>query len=224
MVDVILSYKGTVDKIIGDAIMAEFGIPKHLPNHAELACLAALEMVRKVRPFNQRMIREGKPTFKFSIGINTGDMPVGNMGSKQIFDYTVIGPEVTLGWRIESACKIYGLPTIISEVTKNELSDKIVTRELDKVLFKGLTEPVVIFEIVGEKDEKIYPEEFFVHYYEGLTRYKKREWSRAIVEFKKALVTYHEDNVCRIYIDRCKNLMQNPPPSDWEGVFKSLVK
>jgi adenylate cyclase len=224
MVDVIHRYGGTVDKIIGDEIMAEFGIATHLPNHAELACLTALEMIRVIRPFNRLRVREGKVAFKIQIGINTGDMPVGNMGSKQIHDYTVIGPEVTLGVRLMGANRMYGLPVIISEATKNELSDKIVTRELDKVIFRGLTKPVVIFELVGGKDTVIYSEEFLAHYYEGLTSYKKREWNRAIEEFKKALVFNNEDYVSKIYIDRCKQLMRNPPPPDWDGVFKSLIR
>lgn len=225
MVDVILRYGGMFDKFVGDEIMAEFGLPVPFSDHAERACLAALEMARSFDLLRDRWMQDGKETFGIQIGIHTGNMPAGNIGAKQIFDYTVIGHEVTRGVRLMSANRVYQTANsiIISEATKNELSNKIVTRELDNVRFKGLTQSDVIFELVGENENVVYSNEFLAHYNEGLANYKKQEWDNAIIEFKKAFALT-EDNVSKLYISRCKHLIENPPPSDWDGVFTFMTK
>ena len=220
MVDVILRHEGMVDKFMGDEMMVEFGVPTHLPDHAERACLAALEMVRSFKRLRERWMQEGKVLFDIKIGINTGDMLVGNLGSKHIFDYTVIGDHVSFGVRLREINKVYRTANhiIISEFTKNELSDKIVTRELDTVRVKGKIKPVAIFELVGEKDIVVYPEEFLAHYNEGLVYYKKQEWDEAIREFKKALILY-EDDLIKMYIKRCNHFKEYPIPTNWDSVF-----
>lgn len=165
-------------------------------------------------------MQEGKEIFNIKIGINTGDMIVGNIGSNQIFDYSVIGAAVTLGVRLRDINKVYLTANhiIISEFTKNELSDKIVTRELDSVRVKGLNKPMAIFELVGEKDSIVYPKEFLVHFTEGLERYKKMEWDWAIKEFSAGL-KIKDDEVSSMYIKRCSLYKENPPIADWDGVF-----
>ncbi len=220
MVDVILRYGGMLDKFVGDEIMAVFGAPAHVPDHAERACLTALEMIRSLDRLKERWTREGKEVFDIGIGVNTGDMLVGNLGSRQIFDYTVIGDNVNLGARLEGINKVYKTVNniIISEFTQNMLSDNLVTRELDSVRVKGKTRPVAIFELVGEKDIIVYSDEFLEYYAHGLEAYKKQEWDRAIGEFKKALVL-NEDDVSSMYIKRCTHFKKYSPGSDWDGVF-----
>jgi len=220
MVDVILRYGGLVDKFRGGDMMVEFGVPIHFPDHAERACLAALEMVRSFDRLRERWMQEGKEVFDIKIGINTGDMIVGNIGSKHIFDYTVIGGAVAFGVRLRDINQIY--PTanhiVISEFTKNELSDEIVTRELDTVRVKGWNKPVAIFELIGEKDYFTYPDEYLPHFNEGIAKYKNQEWDRALSEFKKAL-NFKEDDLSKMYIKRCKHFKKYSPGTEWDGVF-----
>ena len=225
MVDVILKYGGMLDKFVGDEIMAVFGAPHYFEDHAERACLTALEMIRTLDRLKEKWRQEGRDTFDIGIGVNTGDMIVGNLGSEQIFDYTVIGDAVNLGARLEGINKVY--PTanhiIISEYTKNEISDNIVTRELDSVRVKGKNKPVAIYELVGERDVMVYPEEFLKHFEKGLAFYKSMKWVEAVEEFKKA--SYHkEDEISKMYIKRCKHFIKYPPVPDWDGVFTLKTK
>ena len=225
MVDVILQYGGMLDKFVGDEVMAVFGAPAHVPDHAERACLSALEMIRSLDRLKERWTSEGKEIFNIGIGVNTGDMLVGNLGSRQIFDYTVIGDNVNLGARLEGINKVYKTANniIISEFTKNELSDNITTRELDAVKVKGKEQPVRIFELVGEKGIIVYSDEFLENYAQGLAAYKKQEWDRAVAEFEKSLVL-NEDDVSSMYIKRCRHFKKHPPGDEWDGVFTLKTK
>jgi adenylate cyclase len=225
MVDVILKYNGMLDKFVGDEIMAVFGAPYYMDDHAEKACYTALEMIRKLNALKQKWEGEGREIFNIGIGVNTGDMIVGNLGSEQIFDYTVIGDAVNLGARLEGINKVYQTAKniIISEFTKDELSDKIVTRELDSVRVKGKKKPVAIFELVGDKEVEVYPAEFLGHFSAGIERYKKMEWDKAIKEFSTGY-KIKEDEVCNMYIKRCKHFKKNPPGADWDGVFTLMTK
>jgi adenylate cyclase len=225
MVDVIFRYHGMFDKFVGDEIMAVFGAPALIPDHAEKACMAALEMIRSLDLLKERWTEEGKEIFNIGIGVNTGDMLVGNMGSRQIMDYSVIGDNVNLGARLEGINKVYKTANniIISEFTKNELSDNITTRELDSVRVKGKEQPVRIFELVGEKDIIVYSDEFLENYTQGLAAYKKQEWDRAVAEFKKSL-DLNEDDVSSMYIKRCRHFKKHPPGDEWDGVFTLKTK
>lgn len=225
MVDVILKFGGMLDKFVGDEIMAVFGAPYYMGDHAEKACLTALEMVRSLDRLKEKWSEQGKESFEIGIGINTGDMIVGNLGSKQIFDYTVIGDNVNLGARLEGINKVYKTANniIISEFTRNELSDNLVTRELDSVRVKGKLKPVAIFELVGEKGVIVYSDEFLSHYAEGLRLYKSQQWDGAIEEFRKALMLA-EDEICSMYLKRCRHFKKYPPGAEWDGVFTLQAK
>jgi adenylate cyclase len=220
MVDVILKYGGMLDKFVGDEIMAVFGAPYPTGNHAEMACKTALEMVRALDRLKEKWEQAGRETFDIGIGINTGDMIVGNLGSKQIFDYTVIGDAVNLGARLEGINKVYRTANniIISEYTMNEIGSGYVTRELDSVRVKGKEKPVAIFELVGESDVLVYSENFLHHFKEGLKAYKAKEWPGAVSEFQKA-VHFTNDEVSKMYIRRCSYFEKHPPGKDWDGVF-----
>ena len=225
MVDVVRKYDGILDKFLGDRMMVEFGVPIHVPDHAERACLAALDMVRSLNQLKKKWKQEGKETFNIRIGINTGVGFAGVFGPQQVRNYTVIGGHVNLSSRLEGLNKIYQLSNsiIISEFTKNELSNKIVTRELDCLRVKGKSSPVTIFELVGENNNLAYSEDFLTQFNEGLEDYKKREFHRALGKFKKALALY-EDSVCKLYINRCEDYLSYPPLDDWDGVFTAKAR
>ncbi len=151
MVDQVLAEKGTLDKFIGDAVMAIFGAPHALPDHAERACRAALRMMAEVERLQAKWTAEGREPFRIGIGINTAEMVVGNLGSEQLFDYTVVGDGVNLGARLESLNKEYKTAThiIISETTYEAAADRLVVKRLGEVVVKGKTRPVVIYELCG---------------------------------------------------------------------------
>jgi len=215
-----------LDKFIGDAVMAVFGAPYYMEDHAEKACKTALEMVRTFNRLKEQWVQEGREPFAgIGIGINTGEMIVGNLGSKQIFDYTVIGDPVNLGSRLEAVNKFYKplQPIILSEFTKNELSDDLITRELDLVQVKGKERPIAIYELVGEKEVFVYSQGFLTQYSEGMAAYKGRDWEKAIKLFKQCLLL-HDDETVKKYIIRSKGLLKNPPGKDWDGVFTLTTK
>jgi adenylate cyclase len=154
MADQVITHQGTLDKFIGDAVMAIFGAPVALPDHAERACRAALAMIAELEQLQAKWAAEGREPFRMGIGINTGEMVVGNLGSEQLFDYTVVGDGVNLGARLESLNKEYKTdkPIIISEGTYEAVKDKLDVRRLGEVIVKGKTRPVVIYELQGIRD------------------------------------------------------------------------
>jgi adenylate cyclase len=152
MVDIVFKHKGTLDKFVGDMVMALFGAPLDDVDHAEHAVDAALEMIDELLKLNERWIAEGRPPLDIGIGINTGPMIAGNIGSEAIMSYTVIGDAVNLGSRLESLNKQYSTRIIISDATRAALPDRYIFRPLGDVVVKGKTRPVAIFEVVGRAD------------------------------------------------------------------------
>ena len=150
MVDIVFAHKGTLDKFVGDMVMALFGAPLDDPDHAEHAVDAALEMIRELHRLNEKWTAEGRPSLDIGIGISTGPMIAGNIGSEAIMSYTVIGDAVNLGARLESLNKQYGTRIIISQATREALPDRYAFRPLGDVVVKGKTRPVAIFEVTGE--------------------------------------------------------------------------
>jgi adenylate cyclase len=153
MVDIVFKHKGTLDKFVGDMVMALFGAPLDDVNHAEHAVDAALEMIDELLKLNERWTAEGRPALDIGIGVNTGPMIAGNIGSEAIMSYTVIGDAVNLGSRLESLNKQYGTRIIISDATRAALPDRYIFRPLGDVVVKGKTRPVAIFEVVGRTDK-----------------------------------------------------------------------
>ena len=151
MTDIIFKYEGTLDKYVGDEIMAFWNAPIEQPNHAELACLTALEMMEKLRELNEKWPEDRR--LNIGIGINTGIMTVGNMGSKSRMDYTLMGDNVNLGARLEGTNKIYGTNIIISEYTYDKIKDKFLCRELDNIRVKGKKKPVKIYEVIAKMED-----------------------------------------------------------------------
>ena len=221
MTSIIIEHNGTLDKYEGDAIVAFWGAPLPQQDHALRACRAAVQMQRRLEQLRPQWEREGKPAFRIRIGINTGEVVVGNMGGANRFDYTVIGDSVNLGSRLEGANKQYKTGIMISESTYGYAKDFVHARELDLLVVAGKTETIRVYELVGLAEEKLsHNQEQFLHMYtKGLGHYRQREWQAAIGAFERALDLYPEDYPCQIYVERSDLYRSSPPPDDWNGVF-----
>jgi len=220
MTEIVLAHDGIIDKYEGDAIMAEFGVPVHYDNHAYLACSTALQMQKKLRYLRQKWEKENKPTLRARIGINTGEVIVGNMGSRTVFDYTVMGDHVNLGSRLEGANKFYGTYIMISEFTCEVVKDDFYTRELDLIRVKGKEQPIKVFELIASKRDKLDEkfEKMLIAYNKGLEHYKKQEWDDAINSFESCVNLRPNDTPSSEYRSRCIEYKFNSPGPDWDGV------
>ncbi|MDP2855235.1 MAG: adenylate/guanylate cyclase domain-containing protein [Smithellaceae bacterium] len=224
MTNEVFQHDGLLDKYMGDAIMAVFGAPISQPDHAHRACLTALAMMKALRQLQKKWKDEGRPVFDIGIGINTGDMVVGNMGSEMRFDYTVMGDMVNLGSRLEGTNKEYGTNIIISEFTYEKVKGSICCRELDGVRVKGKIKPVKIYELLGEKKDEANFKDLIDAFAKGLARYREGKWDEAIAAFQCVLDIRPGDFVSTMYMERCKNLKEHPPAEPWDGVFVMTKK
>ncbi len=224
MTSIIIKDQGLVDKYMGDAIMAFWGAPLEQPNHTELACSSSLEMMDKLKELQNKWKKEGIPSFDIGIGLNSGDAIVGNMGSLKRFDYTAIGDNVNLASRMEGLNKLYGTNIIITENTHKVVQDKFETRKLDAVKVMGKKKPILIYELLSQKDRFSKKQRDFVRLYEaGLELYFKKKWKPAIKSFQEALKLM-EDNASHVFIARCQEFLKNPPSQDWDGVWEMETK
>lgn len=224
MTEIVFKNRGTLDKYMGDAIMAFFGAPIHFPDHADAACLCALDSLKKLSEIQKEFEKEGLPHIDIGIGINTSDMSVGNMGSDTVRSYTVMGDAVNLGSRLEGITKEYGVRIVISEFTKKQLTRNFITRELDWVKVKGKTKPVVIHELLGVDRVEDQISSLLAAYNEAYEHYRAQNFSAALEGFKKALLIVPQDGPSQVFLERCEYFMNNPPPSDWDGVYTMNTK
>jgi adenylate cyclase len=224
MTNVVFKYDGTLDKYMGDAIMAIYGAPLERQNHPSNACHAALEMMEALKNLNEKWIKEGKEPLDIGIGISTGMMMVGNMGSEQRFDYTVMGDAVNLGSRLEGANKNYKSHIIISESTHGRIEDEFFCMELDSVRVKGKTKPVKIYQLLAYRKIAEERQRAGALFHRGLQLYRARKWDEAIKTFSHVSDMDPELHAADLYIKRCKNLKTSPPPPNWDGVFKMTTK
>jgi adenylate cyclase len=224
MTNLVFEYDGLLDKYMGDAIMAVFGAPLDQPDHARRACLTALAMMRELRRLQKKWKDEGRPAFDIGIGVNSGDMVVGNMGSEMRFDYTVMGDMVNLGSRLEGTNKEYGTNIILSEFTYEKVKNSMCCRELDGVRVKGKIKPVKIYELLGEKKDESNFKDLTDAFAKGLAFYRGGKWDEAIAAFQSVLTIRPGDFVSTMYVDRCKNLKKHPPTEPWDGVFVMTKK
>ena len=159
------------------------------------------------------------------IGINSGLMTVGNMGSERRFDFTVIGDNVNLGSRLEGTNKQYGTNIIISEYTYQNVKEKFIVRELDLVKVKGKEAPVRIYELIGQTEQvDTNTLQCIEHFTQGLTAYRNMRWDEAIEKFNHILSLNPEDSPAQIYIQRCQAYQEDPPPENWDGVYTMKTK
>ena len=219
MTEIILKNGGMLDKYIGDAIMALFNAPVNVEGHAERACSSALEMVRRLEELNPRFEKEYGIRLNIGIGINTGTAVVGNMGSKQRFDYTAIGDTVNLASRLEGLTKLYGVNIILSEYTRREIGDSFLTRKLDVVKVKGKEKAVAIYELLEDTEENRKMAESFE---EALEEYMKGNFETAMLLFEEISIRFG-DKASGVFVKRCRELLQNPP-EEWTGVYVAREK
>jgi adenylate cyclase len=229
MTDLVFETKGTLDKYMGDAIMAFWGAPIPLEDHPQRAATCALKMLKKLKVLQQEYAAKGLPTIDIGIGLNTGDMSVGNMGSNTVRSYTVMGDSVNLGSRLEGINKEYGTRIIVSEFTQRRIAQDFITREVDWVRVKGKAQPVRIFELMGTKASgPLAPDgqmlTLLPEFEKGFRLYHERKFDEAVVSFTAALNTKPDDECSQLYIERCNEYLAEPPGNDWDGVYTMKTK
>jgi len=224
MTDIVMARHGLVDKYIGDAIMALWGAPIERPDATQQACRAALAMVERLAELNEQWAREKLPRLDIGIGINAGAVFVGNIGSRERFNYTVIGDEVNFTSRLEGLNKIYGTRIIVSDAVRAAIADvpDLFVRELDRVMVKGKKEPRTIFELLPAKQPEGAAAEAFAAFARGRQHYAAGRWREAAAEFGRAL-ELADDPPSRLFLERCRVLQQHPP-DQWTGVFEFKSK
>jgi adenylate cyclase len=181
-------------------------------------------MIAKLKELQKEYRAKGLPEIDIGIGLNTGDMSVGNMGSETIRSYTVMGDSVNLGSRLEGINKEYGTRIIISEFTYQAVKDQFVTREVDWVRVKGKAQPVRIFELMAENPISSELVEHLTHFNRGFQLYHERQFSQAIESLKLALLVKVDDPVSHLYIERCEDYLVAPPEDNWDGVHNMKTK
>jgi adenylate cyclase len=231
MTRIVFDHFGTLDKYIGDAVMAFWGAPFEEPGHAAKACNAALEMMRRVRELQKQWKAEGKPILEIGIGLNTGVASVGNMGSVLRYGYTALGDAVNLSSRLEGLNKDFGTHVIVSETTYQVAREEsFVFRELDLLRVKGKLQPVTIYELIGRQADFTAngnAEELRTRldlFARGREFYRNREWQSAQQTFQQVLDRWPEDGPSRVYWKRCQDYLFEEPPSAWDGVFTMTHK
>ena len=221
MVECINAEGGMLDKFIGDAIMAAFGLPIGHEDDEDRAVRASIAMLRGCRKFSEERMKRGLKAVRMGIGLNTDMVVSGNIGSARRMDYTLIGDGVNLASRLESACKAYSAELLISDSTHRRLRGTYRTREIDRVIVKGKTEPVAVYEVLEHHTDESFPNLMDVcrAFAEGLREYRSGHFTDAIAEFERALEANPNDHLSQTYIDRCRYLMAHPPEGEWNGVW-----
>jgi len=224
MTRVIHKNRGTIDKYMGDCIMSFWGAPLADSEHARHALYAALEMMDELKIMQEDFKQRGWPAVNIGIGLNTGNMNVGNMGSEFRMAYTVLGDAVNLGSRLEGLTKEYGVNIIVSESTKAEISE-FLFRELDLVRVKGKNEPVAIFEPIGHKNdiEKSVTEELSA-YRKALSNFRAQSWDKAELDFFNLNRMHPDRYLYQVYLERVTVYRNEPPGDNWDGVFTHTTK
>ncbi len=220
MVECISQQGGMLDKFIGDAIMAVFGLPVPREDDEDRALRAAIAMIRSLWEWNREREQRGEPILDIGVGLNTDSVVAGNIGSPKRMDYTIIGDGVNLASRLESGCKHYGARILLSELTMAKLKGVYRVREVDQVIVKGKTKPVAIFECLDYHDADSFPNlmEAVGAFNEGLVRYREASFDRAGEWFEQALKANPDDKLAGMYRDQCRVLVENPPSPDWDGI------
>jgi len=224
MTRIVHESKGTIDKYIGDALMAFWGAPVHDSHHAARAVGAGLEMLAALEKLNNQFQKKGWPEIRIGVGINTGPMSVGNMGSQFRRAYTVLGDAVNLGSRLEGITKQYGVSFIASETTARQAPEYFY-RELDRVRVKGKAEPVTIFEPMGLRDQlSARAIEDAKLFHKALRLYREQNWDGAEEVLQELHSVEPDTYLFALYLERIAMFRKEPPPADWDGVFTYMTK
>jgi len=226
MVEAVFNFEGTLDKFIGDALMAVFGAPLPLENHAWMSVQSALDMRRRLAEFNDRRRSSSQPTIRIGIGISSGAVVSGNIGSQKRMDYTVIGDGVDISSRLEGVTKEYGCDIIMSEFTYHLCREQVWVRELDCIRVKGKSRPINIYELVGDRRDSLEPTtyEFLELYAAGRTAYASMQFTQALRYFQTAQQLRPNDRAVAVHLQRSREYLLSPPPESWDGVHTMITK
>lgn len=223
MTRVVFEHEGVIDKYIGDAIMAFWGAPLLNSQHAQDAIVSALEMIDTLREFNAQNEGVSLPAINIGIGVNTGEVTVGNMGSEKRFDYTVMGDSVNLASRLEELTKIYRVNIIIGEQTYKEIkASDFLIRELDRVQVKGKKNAVTIYEVVPAHSKQ-QVQKILEHFDRGRDYYYRGEWQKALTTFSAIIAKVENDGPTKLLKERCEQFLREPP-TQWSGVYELTYK
>ena len=224
MTDILFRRWGTLDKYIGDAIMGFWGSPFPQDDHTFRACACALDMRARLQELNMKWEAEGRKQLAIGVGLNTGEVNVGNMGSSKRFAWTVMGDNVNLASRLEGITKEYHVQCVVSESTYRAAKDHYVFREIDRIRVKGKTTPVTIYELLDwGRNESLYTERI-VRFSEALTAYRRQQWDEAIELFRKIKAKFPDDGPSETFIHRSHEYIEAPPEPDWDGVYAMKTK
>jgi len=225
MTQILMDNRATVDKFIGDEIMAFWNAPLYDMNHSKNACLASLQMIRSIEQLNREWESQGKNPITFGIGLHTGIARVGNMGSEQRFDYTVMGDTVNIASRLQEATRLYNVTTIVSETTHSLVKNQgFVFRELDKIRVMGKENPVTIFELIEEQTRvSSNVRQGLESHHKALAAYYAGEFETAHKRFKQLAGGPH-GTLYQLYMKRCRAYLKNPPPQPWKGITTLKTK
>ncbi|HEX4074334.1 MAG TPA: adenylate/guanylate cyclase domain-containing protein [Candidatus Acidoferrales bacterium] len=224
MTEAVFGDRGTLDKYIGDAVMAFWGSPLPQEDHAVRGCSCALQMQRRLEKLNIRWKTEGRPHIAIGIGLNTGPMTVGNMGSAHFLNWTVMGDNVNLASRLEGITKTYRIGAVISEATYQEVASQFTCRELDRITVKGKSHAVKIYELMGTAAERAKFEPLLKPFDEAMAAYLRQDWRGAAAGFGELLGSYPEDGPTQVFLQRALEFMENAPEPDWNGVYVMKTK
>jgi adenylate cyclase len=221
MVEIVFEHGGMLDKYIGDAIMAVFGTAVSGGGDADNSLVVATEMIRELDRFNQRRLAGALEPIQIGVGIATGEVLAGSLGSRRRLEYTVIGDNVNLAARLEGANKHYGTTVLLSASTVAALKSRAVLRRLDLVQVKGKFQPTLAYESLAHYDAEKFPRlaQLIAAYETGLASYQRRQWTDAIGHFGAALEAVPSDRPAKIFVDRCRYYRDNPPSDEWNGVW-----
>jgi adenylate cyclase len=226
MTEQVFSFEGTLKEYVGDELMAIFGAPIELPDHAQRACESALAMQQRLSILRHEWVKSGRPALEARIGINSGEMLVGNIGSDYRFSYGVLGDQVNLGSRLEGLNKHYHTRILIGENTAQMVGASFILREVDLVQVMGKKQAVHIYELLGSLKDPVSTEmmEAINRYKSGLEAYRGQRWTEARRCFKSALTIWPEDGPSQVMDSRCEFYEREPPRGHWDGVFRPMVK
>ncbi len=226
MVDIVFAHQGVLDKYMGDMIMAVFGSVLQHDNDPDNAVAVGNQMMAGLRELNSRLAARGREAIRIGVGISTGQVVAGNIGSPKRLEYTVIGNRVNIAHRLEDANKFYGTSVLICSQTHERLKEPTPTREIDLIRVRGMETPVAIYEVLGHHTEESFPHRETVvgAFNRGLAGYRRREWSDAARCFRDALAANPQDGPSRIYLERCEIFRSKPPAANWDGVWSVQSK
>ncbi len=225
MTDIVFTHYGVLDKYIGDALMAFWNAPMDQPDHARRACETALDIIERLHELHADWKQRGVPLIDLGIGINTGPMVVGNMGSRKRLAYTVVGDTVNVASRLEGLSKEYGIRAVVGESVRVATGTLFEYRFLDIVAVKGRSEPLEIYELVGRTAQLNHAKVALLQTYQrGMDRYHERHWAKAAELFREAQAQAPGDGPSALYLSRSDELLKNPPPADWDFVYVAKTK